>query len=773
MLWRWSRRESLVSKINAKLSEELFSINNQKDLEAWLVEAKKSLGGVTWKPLGGNENNVHTVEVASDPALALIERPTNSIDALLDLKHLELAEDASSPHEAAQQWFGVPKGGLSAASTKELQRLNLADLIRITVHESDDGDRPTISIQDQGTGQHPGDFEHTLLSLHGSNKKSARHLMGVYGAGGSASYRFAKSTLVISRRAPSLLEGRADEIGMTLVRYNDLDPDKFKTGRYEYLATADGKIPRLEMKELPDLMYGTYVKLIEYQIDRYSGPAYAPQRSLYQLLHAALPDPALPVRVVETRAKRYSGVKGEQERRQVNGLQYLLNREGTCAYKEVRKIPVGSNLGQITLHYFVLAGKDNPYTTAAQGLTIMLNGQRQVIKERAWLKRKLELFFLFKRLIVIVDGTQLSSEAKREMFSSTRESGVDTAVTRKVLDLVIEEIQGDEDLYAFEEAAKREALAGATERTSSKVKKQLATEIGAYLKGAMSGTQGGRQRKRTTTRPRKPSIRNTDDSAMLEIPNRLRIVSDPIRIERGRNGSFLLEINAKNDFLPKYEEGLSVVIGPELKDHIKVRSKGRLLGGRVRVSLAASDETPIGSSSAKVALVIPELGVMLSDEKGLEVSEPKSEREDGRSGGDLDIKIHWVTRDDWEALGEDWDEEMVGMCEVHRDDPVRTDVITKAEWTLNRDFDPLQRVIEKRQLSEAQFQNLMDAYEYPVALGLFHQRLALDRSEAKAEEEGREAHIPMEYQKSEQVRLASAVLLALQPEIHLAEAASD
>ena len=59
-----------------------------------------------------------------------------------------------------------------------------------------------------------------------------------------------------------------------------------------------------KLGELPDLMYGTYVKLIEYQLEKYSGPAYAPQRSLYQLLHAALPDPALPVRVVETRTGR-------------------------------------------------------------------------------------------------------------------------------------------------------------------------------------------------------------------------------------------------------------------------------------------------------------------------------------------------------------------------------------------------------------------------------------------------------------------------------------
>jgi hypothetical protein len=764
-----------MPKVNADLSQKLFQINTQDELEEWLEDAMKSLGGVSWRSLGGLENNVHTVEVASDPALALVERPTNSIDALLDLKALELSETAPSPHLAAEKWWGVPKGGLAGASTKDLTRLNLADLIQVTMHESNDGSRPTISIQDQGTGQHPDDFPKTLLSLHESNKKGSTHLMGVYGAGGSASYRFARSTIVVSRLSPSLLEGRPDEIGMTIVRYNPLDPEKFKTGRYEYLATKSGEIPRMDLAELPELPYGTYVKLIEYQIQKYSGPAYAPQRSLYQLLHAALPDPALPLRIVERRAKRYAGVKGEQERRQVAGLLYLLNREGTCVYSEERKIPVEPGMGSVTLRYFVLAGKENPYTTADQGLTISLNGQRQIIKDRTWLKRQLELFFLFRRLIVVVDGTQLSSEAKREMFSSTRETGVDTPLTKKVLDLVIQEIEDDEDLYALEETAKQEALAGATETTTAKVKKQLASEIGAYLKGAMTGKAGGKKKKRRKKRKGKPWVRNTDDSAMLEIPDKLTILNDPIRIEQGQTNALRLEINAKNDFLPKYESGLSVVIGQELKDHITVRSKGRLLGGRVRLTLEAAEDAPITKSTAKVVLVVPELGVVLSDQKEIEISKPKEddERDDRKSGGDLDIKVNWIKRDKWVDLGEEWDEKMVGMCEVHREDPKEPTAITRAEWTLNEDFDPFQQVIETRKLSATALENFRDAYTYPVALGLFHQRLALDEKETKADEEGESVDIPADYQKSEQLRLASAVLMALQPDVQLAEMMED
>jgi hypothetical protein len=49
-------------------------------------------------------------------------------------------------------------------------------------------------------------------------------------------------------------------------------------------------------------------------------------------------------------------------------------------------------------------------------------------------KRNLQLPFLYKRLVVIVDGTGLTNATKRDVFSSTRETGVDTPAARKVLD---------------------------------------------------------------------------------------------------------------------------------------------------------------------------------------------------------------------------------------------------------------------------------------------------------------------------------------------------
>ena len=78
-------------------------------------------------------------------------------------------------------------------------RRKLAEMLQVTMLESGDAQRPTIVIQDRGTGQHPDDFPKTLLSLLESNKKELSHVMGVYNAGGAASYRFASYTIIVSR----------------------------------------------------------------------------------------------------------------------------------------------------------------------------------------------------------------------------------------------------------------------------------------------------------------------------------------------------------------------------------------------------------------------------------------------------------------------------------------------------------------------------------------------------------------------------------------------
>jgi hypothetical protein len=757
-------------KLSRELSERLFEIRSDEELQDWLRAADKEAHGLRWVPLGGIENNVHTVEVASDPALALVERVTNSIDGLLDLRARERAETSATPHEGARRWWGVPPDGLS--SMTEEDRRKLADMIRVTMHESGTVDRPTIVIQDHGTGQHPEDFPDTILSLLKSNKKTKTHQMGVYNAGGAASCKFGKGTIVVARLAPSLADGRPDEVGAAVIRYSDLDPDKFKTGVYEYCIGKDGSVLRLDVSELPDMPWGAYVRLVEYHLHRHARGAHEAKHSLWHLFHAALPDPALPVRIIETRAERFPAMKGRVERRVVPGLLHELSTGDRSVYSDVRSVAIGPPAGKIVLRYFVLNEKTDPdaYTTSDQAVTIMLDGQRRITRDRYWLKRNLGLNFLYRRVVVIVDGTGLASAMKRDVFTATRETGVDHPHTKRILDLVVQELKEDEELANLDELAKQQTLAEATKTTTEKVKRALASQIGAFLKGDLEGRKGGG---RGTDRPKprkrgRPTPPNTDDSQMLEIPDRLVILSDPVRIERGSTASLRMEINAKNGFLPKYADGLSVVFGPEVKDHLKVLSVGKLLGGRVRVTLEALDSAPIGPTGFKVALVVTNLGVLLTADGRIEVAEPrKPEKEDGKHGGEPDVDIIWVGRDKWESFSPPWDAETAGECNIYREDPTHPTAITRAEWILNEAFSAYEKVIEEKRLNEDAQRSFQDRYAMPLAFGLFRQRLAEEAKEEEADEQGAQIEIPDDYVRGERARMARAVVMALDPELRL------
>ena len=158
-------------RISRDLSEIITSAQTPNEVEAWIQLVSAEIGGLSWLPVGGKENNIHTVEVSSNSGLALMERVTNGIDAMLDKEHLLRNESAKSPAEGAEKWYGVEDGDLCGITNKKGLELS-ENIVMRTLDSGVDG-RPTVRIQDRGTGQHPDDWETTLLSLQESNKKSS------------------------------------------------------------------------------------------------------------------------------------------------------------------------------------------------------------------------------------------------------------------------------------------------------------------------------------------------------------------------------------------------------------------------------------------------------------------------------------------------------------------------------------------------------------------------------------------------------------------------
>ena len=160
--------------------------------------------GCSWVPLGANENNFGLIETQqASPVAALVEKITNSIDALLMRRCLEEGVDPTSleaPRDmgsAIETWFGPDQKSWHLPGIRRRQ----AEQIQILAVGS--RTRPCLTVYDDGEGQHPDDFEDTFLSLLRGNKNDVAFVQGKYNMGGTGAIVFCgerRYHLIASRR---------------------------------------------------------------------------------------------------------------------------------------------------------------------------------------------------------------------------------------------------------------------------------------------------------------------------------------------------------------------------------------------------------------------------------------------------------------------------------------------------------------------------------------------------------------------------------------------
>jgi hypothetical protein len=249
-----------------------------------------------WRPVGDMEDNFGAINAASDARLALNERITNMIDALLEM-HARLrygtdlagmAAAMTSPAQAATVLLGVPTAGVGEMSIFERQKL--AEEILIDFHESGVAERPTAVIRDNGIGQTPSRIPETILSLHRGNKRDKPFLMGVYGWGGSNTLCFTEGgTVVVSRRHPELLDGEPEGVAVTIVK--KIYTKDMRTPAYFYAVDERNSVLSLDVAAADEagLAHGTQITHIEYDLT-IKGPLI----NQYKYYNAALYEPVVP-----------------------------------------------------------------------------------------------------------------------------------------------------------------------------------------------------------------------------------------------------------------------------------------------------------------------------------------------------------------------------------------------------------------------------------------------------------------------------------------------
>ena len=432
-----------------QLFNKLYFAQTENNVDKIINAHPKIFKPENWYPFGGHENNFGVIEnQQSTPIAALIEKITNSIDAVLMKKCLEAGIDPKSTQapqsmDAARTIFFPNHRDWDLPGYRNQQ----AESIQILA----DGPKRNTSliIYDDGEGQHPEQFEDTFLSLLRGNKNEIRFVQGKYNMGGSGAIVFCgkkRYQLIGSKRYDN-----TGEFGFTLIREHPLSKAEEGTKKntwYEYLK-IDGKIPAFHLDQQDLGLFkrkfttGTIIRLYSYDLP--SGISDI-SRDLNLSINEYLFEPVLPVYTIE-KEERYPK---SSLRRGLYGLKRRLEQEDNKYVEETFSEEFDHVLfGKMKVTCYVFKTKIDDKSVKETKTTIQqeffknnmsvlfsVNGQTHGHYTSEFITRSLKLNLLKEHLLIHVDCTNMKSNFRKELFMASRDrlkSGEETRALRSFL----------------------------------------------------------------------------------------------------------------------------------------------------------------------------------------------------------------------------------------------------------------------------------------------------------------------------------------------------
>lgn len=434
------------------LFRKLYFAPTEQDVEK-VIEANPGLFRQdNWYPLGENSSNFGVIEnQQSNPIAAIIEKVTNSIDAILTKRCYEENIDPKSNaapksmDEAVKRFFPNHKQwDLPTFRKKQSENIQIL---------ADGPPRNTsVIVYDNGEGQHPEKFEETFLSLLRGNKNEIHFVQGKYNMGGSGGIVFCgkkRYQLIASKR----FDNRGI-FGFTLVREHPLTREEESTKKntwYEYLK-IENQIPSFPIDEIDLNLYGrkfttgTVIKLYSYQFPSgYAGFA----QDLNQSINEFLFEPALPILTVDNK-ERYPNNKvleldlyGLKRRLEKAENDYVDPNE--CFSEEFKDELFGEM--KVTCYVFKSKIKDYDIKKSKEiirdrffknnmSVLFSINGQVHGHYTNEFITRSLKLSLLKSHLLIHAECTKMNYSFKKELFMASRDrlkDGDETRLLRKYL----------------------------------------------------------------------------------------------------------------------------------------------------------------------------------------------------------------------------------------------------------------------------------------------------------------------------------------------------
>jgi hypothetical protein len=757
----------------SKLAKALWEARTQNQIDECLIMAKELHEGLRYRPLGDRANNAGTVEIPADPTLSSVERITNAMDSIIELEVARRGIIPSNPQDAARKLLGIPKGGIKNMSDQE--RRASASRILVKLEDSGVKKRPTLIITDKGIGIEPKDFPKTILSLNEGNKADKKYLMGTYGQGGSQVYSYSPRTLIFSRRQADQRSSQEDVIAWTVVQ--KFFTDSQKTGNYSYATQQNYEVFQFPASLLPDMDFGTRIVHIEYDLH---GIANVYTQDPYYFFNSAVFDPIIPFLLGGE--KPYRASTDTTGTRVIYGNATRLDSTETSrgdvllAYENEHKIDLGKSsggeeIGEVTVKYWVLAypegiqksgGPAQSYTTPDSAVSVTLYGQRQGQESRYWISQQTKLGFIHKNLVVQIKAEGLTAWARSQFFSATRERIKNSEIKDRVFEELSQRLRDDKELrrldHLEQERLLQKSIGVASEKLKARlneyIKQRVAQTQSIYSGDKGKGQQSGSQQK---SNPKKyPTAvidqpRKTTDHDLPHTPTYIKFEKKQVTLEKGKQKSIWVEVNAKNGFLDDNAEALRIV-WPNLKSgKIEVKSRSRLLGGKTQWYLAATPDAESGTFEITVSINTASQDII--DTLVVTVIDPQTKREEKTSSGGSTPNIDpvWIRKDQWEE--HEFNARSVGKVVVTEE---------KTIIFVNRDYFRLDKALSISGLTERQIDMRAERYLVPVAVALYMQDMDM---RALPDEENRPSD---DFLLRSNDYMAEAVLAAMHSDIQVA-----
>ena len=470
-----------MNKRNAaqrKLCLDLLYAESEDEAIHILTQAGYWDNNEDWQFFGDNENNWSQIgNQQGHPVAAMVEKLVNSIDAVLMLECQKQGIPLDSPEaptpqsipEALEKFFDIRNGNLAnigAASRSELAQ-NIGFIATGEVGRSKVN--PNYTVFDRGEGQTPRDMPTTLLSLSKSNKLRIPFVQGKFNMGGTGVLRHGgrhRLQLVISRRYPQIADSSdptSSYWGFTIVRRQQ-PPQGSRSSVFSYLAPDDAILTfdsdnilmphgTQAASRAPAIEWGTAIKLYEYNMKGHRSNI---KLDLYYALSIMLPKPGLPIRLYEFRNYRQ-----ESPMETLAGLLVRLEHDRGNNLEEGFPIPYTIQVDGEPLKVAIYAFRkdtDDSKFRKSDGIVFTINGQSHGALPKLFFKRqKVKMDYLKDSILVIVDATGISAQAREDLFMNSRDRLSEGDLRDAIEDRLERIVRDDATLKALREKRRREA----------------------------------------------------------------------------------------------------------------------------------------------------------------------------------------------------------------------------------------------------------------------------------------------------------------------------